>query len=136
VGAGGTQQQAEPRDGAVDVAAGCDEGVALGTITGLGLTATSNVQTINQTIPADPTTDADWGPKAAACQQGGYALTALAGGTVCLLSEDVTQSCQGYPAAVWVVMSRGAVACVYKALQPGSLLAPGIYSATNPLCHD
>jgi hypothetical protein len=122
------------QDGASDVANGCDEAVAMRTIADLGLTATSTAQTINQTLPAVLATDPNWGLKASACQQGGYDIAALAGTTVCLFSEDITQSCQGYPAEVWVVMSGDATACVYKTVRPGAPIVPGVYAATDSQC--
>ena len=125
----------EWQDGAVDLAKGCDEAVALRTIADLGLTVTSTPQTITQTLPAVLATDANWGLKASACQQGGYDITALAGSTVCLLSEDITQLCQGYPAEVWLVMSGDTTACVYKTVRPGAPIVPGVYSATDSQCH-
>jgi hypothetical protein len=42
--------------------------------------------------------------------------------------------CQGNPARVWVLMSNGAVECIYKTVCPGSRLAPGVYSTVDPLC--
>src|SRR5665213_475757 len=133
---GDAQADVGPKDGAVDVATGCDKAVALRAIAALGLTATSTAQTLSQTLPAVLATDPDWGLKAAACQQGGYDITALAGSSVCLLLEEITQSCQGYPAEVWVIMNDGVTACVYKTLGPGALIVPGVYPATDSQCHD
>jgi hypothetical protein len=121
-----TRRRTSEKDGAVDVATGCDKAVALRAIAALGLTATSTAQTLSQTLPAVLATDPDWGLKAAACQQGGYDITALAGSSVCLLSEEITQSCQGYPAEVWVIMNDGVTAWVYKTLGPGALIVPGV----------
>jgi hypothetical protein len=79
-------------------------------------------------------TDAQWSVKSEACDQGGYNLSPVAGRTVCLVSQITTQMCQANPARVYVMMTAGAVRCVFKALCPGSRLAPGVYSVVDPLC--
>ena len=85
------------------------------------------------TLPAT-LTDAQWSVKSEACSQGGYDLSPVAGMTVCLVSQEITGMCQGNPAKVYVLMSNGAVQCIYKALCPGSRIAPGVYSVVDPLC--
>jgi hypothetical protein len=125
-------------DGAVlkapKIAFGCDLTVASNAIAALGLTAAGASQTLNATLPAVLATDDNWGLKATVCQQAGYDMTPLAGKTVCLLGQDMTQMCQGIPATAWVVMNNGAVACVYKAVRPGFRLAPGVYAANDANC--
>jgi hypothetical protein len=127
---------APPADaqGDTGIAPGCDLTVASNTIASFGLITWGSPQTSNATLPAVLATDANWGLKATVCRQAGYDITSLAGKTVCLLGQDMTQQCQGIPATAWVVMNNGAVACVYKAVRPGFSLAPGVYAATDPNC--
>jgi hypothetical protein len=128
-GRGGVGGQVGWPDGAVDVANACDESVAQRTIADLGLTITSTPQTEDLTLPPG-LTGAEWDLKKAVCKDGGYDITALGGTTVCLLSAGITELCQGYPARVWVIMSGGATACVFKALTGDAPIVPGVYSAS------
>ena len=115
------------------VAAGCDLDVARQALLALGIGTVGETSTSTMTLP--PTlTDAQWSVKSEACRQGGYDLSPVAGMSVCLVSQVVTGMCQGNPAKVYVLMSNGAVQCIYRALCPGSRIAPGVYSAIDPLC--
>ena len=109
----------------------CNLDVASKAIAALGLTVVGNPQTLNFTLPAVLTTDDEWGLKAPLCQDGGYDITPLAGKSACIVGQATTQRCDGYPANVWVLMSNGAVKCVYKSSGAGN---PGVYSATSPNC--
>ena len=120
--------------GEAAIAPGCDLSVASSAIATDGLTAVGAPQTLDVTLPTTLPTDDNWGLKATVCQEGGYDITPLAGKTVCLVGQDISQTCQGAPARVWVLMDNGAVRCVYKAVRPGVVLAPGVYSATDPTC--
>jgi len=113
--------------------AGCDLDVARQAILALGIATIGEARTSTVTLPA-ALTDAQWSVKSAVCTQGGYDLAPVAGMTVCLVSQVVDGMCQGNPARVYVLMSNGAVRCVYMALCPGSRLAPGVYSTVDPLC--
>ena len=108
---------------------GCDLTVAAKAITDLGLTAVGTPQTLDTTLPI-PLTDANWGPKSTACQQGGYDLMPLAGQTVCLVGQTVTQACITAPNTAWVLMTGGAVKCVYESDSSN----PGIYPAGTSNC--
>jgi hypothetical protein len=132
---GGTSD-APPADAQGDsaIAPGCDLDVAWKAIAAAGRVAVGLPQMLNVTLPAILTTDADWGPKATACQQGGYDITPLAGKPICLVEQDITQRCQGNPARVSVLMNDGAVACIYKTVRQGFGATPAVYSATNPSC--
>jgi len=110
-------------------AAGCDVDVASKVIAGLGLTAVENARTFNATLSAT-LTDANWGTKATACQQGGYDITPLANQTVCLVQQSIVQSCSAAPDTAWVLMSDGAVKCVYES----SPSTPGIHPVNQSLC--
>jgi len=113
------------------VAAGCDLDVASNALAGLGLTSDgSSQQTLNATLPAT-LTDANWGLKASVCQQGGYDITPLAGQTVCLVEQNIVQACSAAPGTAWVLMSDGAVKCVYES---SNASLPGIYAVNNSLC--
>jgi hypothetical protein len=127
---------APPADtqGDTGIAPGCDPSAASAALTALSITPVGTPQTLNATLPAVLATDDNWGLKATVCRQAGYDITALAGKTVCLLGQDMTQVCQGIPATAWVVMNNGAVACVYKAVRPGFSLAPGVYAANDANC--
>jgi hypothetical protein len=127
---------APPADaqGDTGIAPGCDPVAASNAIAALGLTAVGPPQTSNATLPAVLATDANWGLKADVCQQASYDITALAGKTVCLLGQDMTQMCQGLPASVWVLMNDGAVACVYKTLRKEFSVPPGVYAANDANC--
>jgi hypothetical protein len=120
-------------EGEGGVAPGCDLLVAQPTIAALGLTPVGAPQTLDQTLPA-ALTDANWGLKAIVCQEGGYDLSSVAGSTVCLVGQDMTQLCQGYPARVWVVMKDGVVVCVYKTVRSNVPIAPGVYAANDQSC--
>jgi hypothetical protein len=126
---------APPADaqGDTGIAPGCDLTVASNAIAALGLTAPGSPQTSNFTLPAG-LMDGGWDLKASVCQQAGYDITSLAGKTVCLLGQDMTQKCQGIPATAWVVMNNGAVACVYKADRQGFGPLPGVYAANDANC--
>ena len=132
---GGTSDapQADAQGGTA-IAPGCDLAVASSAIAALGLTAVGTPQTLNQTLPAALATDDNWGLKATVCQQGGYDITPLAGKTVCLLGQDITQMCQGLPASVWGLMNNGAVACVYKTIRKEFSIPPGVYAANDANC--
>ena len=116
------------------VALGCDPAVAAQTLSALGLISVGDPQMLTTTLPAALATDANWGLKASVCQQAGYDITALAGKTVCLLGQDITQMCQGDPSTAWVVMNDGAAACLYKTARQGFGSAPGVYAANDPSC--
>ncbi len=116
------------------VAPGCDLDVAAKAIAASGVNAVGSPQTLNVTLPTTMATDDNWGLKETICQQGGYDIAPLAGKTVCLVEQGSTQLCQGAPSDVWVVMNDGAVACIYKAVRQGVMLAPGVYSVTDPNC--
>jgi hypothetical protein len=111
-------------------APGCDVDVAMKTIAGLGLTTVGSAQTLNATLSATLTDD-NWGLKATACQQGGYDITALAGQTICLVQQGISRVCAGAPDTAWVLMSTGAVKCVYESATTG---VPGIYPVNLSLC--
>jgi hypothetical protein len=127
---------APPTDaqGDTGISPGCDLDVASKTMAAFGLTTWGSAQTSNATLPAVLATDANWGLKADVCRQAGYDITVLAGKTVCLAAQDINQTCQGNPATVWVMMSNGAVACVYKAVRQGYGSTPGVYGATDAHC--
>jgi len=112
---------------------GCDLGAAAQAITDLGIVVQGSPDTLNETLPA-ALTDANWGVKSQACQDGGYDISALASTTVCLVGQDMTQLCDGDAARVWVVMRDGAVECVYKAVGPASSITPGVYSVNSTSC--
>jgi hypothetical protein len=126
---------APPADAQGDtaVAPGCDLDVASQTMSALGLISVGVPQTSNFTLPAG-LMGGGWDLNASVCQQAGYDITPLAGKTVCLLGQDMTQECQGIPATAWVVMNNGAAACVYKADRQGFGPLPGVYSATDARC--
>jgi hypothetical protein len=113
--------------------AGCNVDVARQTLGALGIGTTGEVSTSTVALPP-ALTDAQWSVKSEVCRQGGYDLAPVAGMTLCLVSQVATGMCQGNPARVYVLMSNGAVACVFKALCPGSRIAPGVYSVVDPLC--
>ena len=135
-GSGGTAAACDAiagTGGTGGVAAGCDLEVARQALVALGIGTVGAASTSTTTLPAT-LTDAQWSVKSEACREGGYDLTPVAGMNVCLVSQVFTGMCQGNPARVWVLMSNGAVQCVYLALCPGSRIAPGVYSAVNSLC--
>jgi hypothetical protein len=128
--------------------AGCDLHVAAVAIATLGLTTVGTPKTSSETLP--PTlTDEEWGLTAVVCQQGGYDISSLAGDTVCLVEQDITQLCQenpacfgeqdftqlcqGSPAHVVVIMLNGVVECVFKGVNNST---PGILSVNDPSCHN
>ena len=113
--------------------AACDLDVARQAIIALGLGTIGVAQTSTVTLPP-VLTDAQWGVKSEVCGAGGYDLSPVAGMTVCLVSQVLSGMCQGNPARVYVLMVNGAVQCVFKALCPGSRIAPGVYSVVDPLC--
>jgi hypothetical protein len=119
--------------GADVVAPGCNLQEAERVTGALGLSAVGPPETLDVNLPT-ALTDAQWGPVADACRQGAYDLSSVAGSTACLLGQDITQLCQGYPARVWVVMRDGTVVCVYKTVRAGVNVAPGIYAANDPMC--
>jgi hypothetical protein len=127
---------APPADaqGDAGIAPGCDLTVASNAMSAFGLITSGSVQTSNATLPAVLATDANWGLKADVCRQAGYDITPLAGKTICSVSQDMTQLCQGLPAGVTVLMNSGSVACIYKHIRTGVMIAPGIWSATDPSC--
>jgi hypothetical protein len=129
-GAGGGGGSAAGGNG---VAAGCDVDVARQALQALGIATVGDISTFEMPLPAT-LTDAQWSVKSEACRQGGYDLSAVAGMTVCMVSAVVSGTCQGNPTRVWVLMSNGTVDCIYRALCPGSRIAPGVYSAVDPLC--
>jgi len=135
-GSGGTAAACDAiagTGGTGGVAAGCDLEVARQALVALGIGTVGAASTSTTTLPGT-LTDAQWSVKSAACREGGYDLAPVAGMNVCLVSQVFTGMCQGNPARVWVLMSNGAVQCVYLALCPGSRIAPGVYSAVNSLC--
>jgi len=135
-GAGGTSDACDAIAGAGGmggVAAGCDLEVARQALVALGIGTVGAASTSTTMLPAT-LTDAQWSVKSEACREGGYDLAAVAGTNVCLVSQVFTGMCQGNPARVWVLMSNGAVQCVYLALCPGSRIVPGVYSAVDSLC--
>jgi len=127
---------APPADaqGDTGIAPGCDPAAASAALTALGIAPVGAAQTFDATLPTALATDDNWGLKATVCQQAGYDITPLAGKTVCLLGQDVTQECQGIPATAWVVMNNGAVACLYKADRQGFGPLPGVYAANDANC--
>jgi hypothetical protein len=116
------------------IAPGCDSSAAATAMSALSIATVGNPQMLSATLPTVLATDANWGLKATVCQQAGYDLTALAGKTVCLLEQDIVETCQGIPSSAWVVMSDGAVACVYKTVRQGFATAPGVYAANDASC--
>jgi hypothetical protein len=92
------------------------------------LTSAGPFETFTQMLPAT-LTDANWGMKATVCAQGGYDIQPLAGHTICLAGEDISQTCSGQPLRAWVLMSDGVVMCVYEAGRPGSASTNGLYPA-------
>ena len=132
----GGNTDAPPADAPGDTAGvpGCDPAAAAKAMSAFGIVTAGEPRTLSATLPAVLATDANWGLKATVCQQAGYDITALAGKTVCLLGQDITQACQGIPATAWVVMDNGAVACVYKTVRQGFATTPGVYAANDPSC--
>jgi hypothetical protein len=120
--------------GGAAIPTGCNLDAARQALAALGIGTVGDPSASTMTLPANLATDAQWGVKSDVCREGGYDLTPLAGMSVCLVSQVMTGMCQGNPARVWVLMSNGAVQCIYKALCPGSRLAPGVYSTVDPLC--
>jgi hypothetical protein len=116
-------------------ALGCDPAAATTALSALGIVTAGNPEMLSATLPAVLATDANWGLKATVCQQAGYDITALAGKTVCLLGQDMAQTCQGIPATAWVVMNNGVVACVYKTVREGLGTARGVYAANDASCN-
>ena len=114
---------------------GCDSTMAATAMSALGIVTVGDPRMFSATLPAVLTTDANWGLKATVCQQAGYDITALAGKTVCLLGQDMSQPCQGIPSTAWAVMNNGAVACVYKTVREGFGTAPGVYAANDVSCN-
>jgi hypothetical protein len=130
-GVGGADGTVGWPDGGVDVASGCDEAVAAQTLADLGIVITSTPHTGDQTLPPG-LTGPEWDLKAKVCKDGGYDISALGGSTVCILGADITQLCQGYPARVYVIMSGGTTACVFKTLSSSSShIVPGVYTASD-----
>jgi hypothetical protein len=126
-------RQTTPPTGAsyiCQIATGCDMDVASKAIAGLGLTTAGVAQTLNTTLSAT-LTDANWGPKATACQQGGYDITSLAGQTVCLLGQSIVQRCSDHGDTAWVLMSGGIVQCIYETSKAG---LPGVYPVGKADC--
>ncbi|HEY5447735.1 MAG TPA: hypothetical protein VIQ54_03255 [Polyangia bacterium] len=135
-GSGGTTAACDAIAGAGGtggVAAGCDLEVARQALLAAGIGTVGAASTSTTMLPAT-LTDAQWSVKSEACRAGGYDLAPVAGTNVCLVSQVFTGTCQGNPARVWVLMSNGAVQCIYLALCPGSRIAPGVYSAVDSLC--
>ncbi len=112
------------------VAPGCDVGKAAQAVAAAGLTTVGEAQTINEDLPSNLSSGPNWGVKKVECQEGGYDLSSVAGKTVCLVSFDSTELCQGLAARVWVVMSDGAVRCIFKS----AFATPGIYSVHDSSC--
>ncbi len=112
----------------------CEPRTAQSVLSSLGLTTLGEPMIVNAGLPANLTADANWGLKATVCKEAGYDLGRLAGRTVCLIGQDIAQRCQGIPAKAWVVLDGDAMACVYKTVQDGFPVAPGVYSATDPAC--
>jgi hypothetical protein len=132
-GAAGGCQNAAATGGTGGVAAGCDLAAARQALAALGIGTVGDPMTFEMTLP--PTlTDAQWSVKSDICRQGGYDLSPVAGMTICFVSQVASGTCQGYPARVYVLMSNGAVQCVYRALCAGSRITPGVYSSVDPLC--
>jgi hypothetical protein len=123
-----------PADGGPDLASapGCDLKVAAQAVAALGIAAVGDPRTLTTTLPASISNDAQWGVKASVCQQGGYDISSLAGQTVCLVGQGFTPACAGSPDTEWVVMSNGAVKCVYGSSQTAS--APGVFPAGGNFC--
>ena len=120
--------------GGASIAPGCDLDVARQALLALGIGTVGNASTATMPLPAT-LTDAQWSVKSEACRQGGYDLAPVAGMNVCLVSQVISGMCQGNPAKVYVLMSNGAVDCIYMAICPGSRIAPGVYSVVDPLCN-
>jgi len=114
------------------IAPGCDLQAAAYTIGALGLSTVGGVQTMDVQLPTALMSDENWGLKADACQQGGYDISALAGQTVCLVGQGIPQACAASPDTVWVVMSSGAVKCVYESSNTAG--PPGIYAVGGSYC--
>ena len=128
-------------DGAVlktpKIPVGCDLTVASNALAALGITVVGDPQTGTTTLPLPLTSGGvitQWAQIASTCKDGGYDITPLAGKTICVLGQDMTQLCQGLPSSVAVLMNSGSVACIYKGVRAGVKIAPGIWSATSPLC--
>jgi hypothetical protein len=116
---------------------GCDLDAASEAIAALGVTVVGVPRTDNMTLPAPLATVGvytEWSLLASTCHEGGYDITALAGKTICVLQEDLTQLCQGLPSSVAVLMNNGSVACIYKGVRAGVKISPGIWSVTSPAC--
>ena len=131
---GGTND-APPADAPGDTAItpGCDLDLASKTLAAFGLLSVGDPQMSNATLPAG-LASGGWDLKATVCRQAGYEIAPLAGKTVCLLSQDITETCQGLPATAWIMMNNGAVACVYKTVRNGFPIAPGVYAVTDANC--
>jgi hypothetical protein len=127
---------APPADapGDIAIAPACDPTAATKAISALGIVTAGDPQMFSATLPAVLATDPNWGLKATVCRQAGYDITALAGKTVCLIGQDMTQTCDGIPSTAWVVMNNGAVACVYKTVRQGFAAAPGVYATNDANC--
>jgi hypothetical protein len=137
-GAGGAVGSCDtgPGTGGVNDAgasSGCDLEVARQALAALGIATVGDARTGSITLPP-MLTDAQWSVKNEVCSEGGYDLSPIAGTTACLVSQVTTEKCQSNPARAYVLMSNGIVQCVFKALCPGSRIAPGVYSTVDPLC--
>jgi hypothetical protein len=120
--------------GGAAIPAGCNLDVARQAIAALGIGTVGDPSASTMTLPATLATDAQWSVKSDVCVEGGYDISPFAGMSVCLVTQVMTAMCQGNPARVWVMMSNGAIECIYKTVCPGSRLAPGVYSTVDPLC--
>ena len=126
---------APPADaqGDAGIAPGCDLDVASKAMASLGLISSGVPQTSDVTLPAG-LMGGGWDVKASMCQQGGYDITPLAGKTACLLLQDITQTCDGNPSRVGILMDNGAVSCVFKAARSDFGAPPGVYPANYAGC--
>jgi hypothetical protein len=101
----------------------------------LGVHTTGPITATPATLPLQ-LGDAQWGPKAEACRAGGYDLGSAAGTEVLLTRAEISQTCQGQPAMIWVVTRGESVICAYKTVTPDSSMAPGVWAVGDPACHD
>lgn len=101
----------------------------------LGVLSTGPATVTTITLPLQ-LGDAEYGPKALACQAGGYDLNSAGGAEVLFTGTDISQRCQGQPAMIWVVTRGDSVVCAYKSVRRDSMMAPGIWAVNDPVCHD
>jgi hypothetical protein len=122
------------------VACGAEEpapvaSAASGEMARLGVHSTGPATASTITLPPQ-LDDAEFELKALACRAGGYDLDSAAGAEVLFTGADISQRCAGQPAMIWVVTRGDSVVCAYKSVRRESLMAPGIWAANDPACHD